>query len=194
MSTSIDSSTFLRGRLRGNGDVSFAGRIEGDITVQGELTIEASGLVGANVSATTVIARGAVRGDIVATESIVLEQGARVVGDVRAPRIVIEEGALVRGYVESGSAGTASKASSHTAKAAAPAFVSRPQASSPSHTKAAPPKAAPAPIPAPVPAKHAKPAQAASSKGAPPRGSVLAGRAPAPVVPVLKKGTKAKRR
>lgn len=178
MSTSIDKSTFVRGHLRGNGDITFAGRIEGDIAIDGELVIEASGLVGASVNATTVIARGAVRGDITATESITLENGARVVGNVRAPRITIEEGALVRGYVETGTS-TGSKPAARATATAREAVPARVVASAPAPKVA--PKAAPVPVPVMVPAKKAAPAKAV-------------GRAPAPVVPALKKGAKAKRR
>ena len=180
MSTSIDKSTFVRGHLRGNGDITFAGRIEGDIAIFGELVIEASGLVGASVNATTVIARGAVRGDITATESIMLENGARVVGNVRAPRITIEEGALVRGYVETGSSASSKPVARSTASAreAVPA-----RAAVPAPVAKAAPKAAPVPVMIPAKAASRVPAKAE-----------VRGRAPAPVVPALKKGAKAKRR
>jgi len=44
--------------------------------------------------------RGAVKGDLVGEHAVVLEDGARVVGDIRAPRVTIAQGALVRGYVQ----------------------------------------------------------------------------------------------
>jgi cytoskeletal protein CcmA (bactofilin family) len=44
--------------------------------------------------------KGEVRGDLVATRSAVLHPTARVVGNIRAPRLVIEEGARFSGSVD----------------------------------------------------------------------------------------------
>jgi len=148
------------------------------------------------VSARRIVVRGAVKGDLVASESIVLEEGARVVGDLRAPRIAIA-GGLVRGYVQSGDGQSAPRAAAKS--------VARPVA-----TKAAVVAAAPAPSaarPAQAsngsPAKKAAPpapqqvAHASRDRGNAPRAISLAGGGPAakhgppsPVVPSLKKGAK----
>jgi hypothetical protein len=106
-----------------------------------------------------------------ADEAILLEEGAKVVGDVRAPRVAIAPGGLVKGYVETGHAGEGKRTSHATTARAAPAPV-----------RHAPPPAKSAPAKVHAPAKPA-------AKG---RGLTLAGgKAPPPVVPVLKKGTKA---
>ena len=49
--TAIGRSSLVRGRIAGDGDLEIAGRVEGDVTVSGEVTIDATGLVAANVSA-----------------------------------------------------------------------------------------------------------------------------------------------
>ena len=94
----------MRGRVTGSGDLEIQGRVDGDVSVTGELTIDSHGLVGSNVNGRRLVIRGAVKGDLQADESIALEGGARVVGDVRAPRVAIAPGALVRGYVQTAGA------------------------------------------------------------------------------------------
>lgn len=173
--TVIGSGTFVRGRVSGSGDLEISGRIEGDVTCSGEVTVERDGIVGAGITARRIVVRGAVKGDLTADDALLLEAGAKVVGDLRAPRIAIAPGGLVRGHVQTGGAGSAKpRAAQSAARAVTPAAKS----------KAAPP---------PPPAKKAPPP--APSKGASKhRGAVLAGARvgpPAPVVPALKKGTKA---
>jgi cytoskeletal protein CcmA (bactofilin family) len=176
-STVIGRATVVRGRVSGSGDIEIAGRVEGDVVCSGEVIVDAGGLVAANISAARIIVRGAVKGDLTAEEALVVESGARVVGDLRAPRITIAVGGLVRGHVQTANAGAArpraatavaARASESTRAIAAPARVA---------AKAAPP----APASKSVMTNH-KPARAVAGTRQGP---------PAPVVPVLKKGTKA---
>ncbi len=202
--TVIGRSSFVRGRISGTGSLEIAGRVEGEVSVTGDLSVEATGLVAANLSALRITVRGgAIKGDLTAEEGIVLEAGARVVGDLIAPRVAIAEGALVRGHVQTGGAG-AHKSGAATKKQPAPFQRAAPQPSisgkngpvttrQPTATSIA---KAPPPAP-PPPAKKSAPANNAAPAHSMPRGSVLAGtrpqpnKAPAPVVPVLKKGAKA---
>jgi cytoskeletal protein CcmA (bactofilin family) len=162
----IGRGTKVQGRVSGAVDLEVRGFVDGEIAVGGDVTVEEHGLVGASVHARKLVVRGAVKGDLTGEESVVLEDGARVVGDVRAPRVTIAPGALVRGYVETGAAG------------AHPARTTRAQpAARPAPAPAA--KVAPAPKPAAKAAPAATPASAAQN-GQPRR-------PPPPVVPALKK-------
>src|SRR5688500_15862048 len=119
-SSTIARGTTIRGSLRGEGDLDIQGRVEGNVTVDGELVIGEAALVRSDVSARRVIVRGAVLGNVFADEAVVLEPGARVVGDLGAPTIGIRPGALVRGNVSTGAPGAAQRRAS-TASAARPA-------------------------------------------------------------------------
>jgi cytoskeletal protein CcmA (bactofilin family) len=165
----IGKTTRIRGRVTGDVDLEVHGFVDGEIAVGGDVTVDAHGLVGAGVRGRRLVIRGAVKGDLHGDEAILLEEGARVVGDVRAPRVAIAPGALVRGFVETGDGG------------GAPAKASRAQ-------PAARPVAAPARAAAPPPPKAAAPA-AAASKPAEKANAAHAGprRPPPPVVPALKK-------
>ncbi len=178
--TIIGRTSFVRGRITGPGDLDIAGRVEGDVEVEGDITVDTHGLVAANLTGRRLVVRGAVKGDLTASDGVALEDGAKVVGDVRAPRISIATGALLRGHVQTD--GTAAP----RARAAAPAAsAARPQArpaAAPARAAAAPQRSAAPAVVAKVEKKAEKPA--ASAARVAPKGP------PAPVVPVLKKGAK----
>ncbi len=103
----IGSGTVIRGTLRGSGDVEIEGRVEGVVDVQGDVTLQTTARVriedGA-LAGSRVTVRGAVLGSIRGETSVVLEDGARVVGDLVAPTIGIRPGGLLRGHVSTGDA------------------------------------------------------------------------------------------
>lgn len=177
VATVIGSSSFVRGRITGSGDVEIAGRVEGDVTCSGDVLVDAGGLVAANISARRIVVRGAVKGDLTAEDAVILEAGARVVGDLRAPRIAIAQGGLVRGHVQTGAAGAARpRAASAASRVATPAVAAKSVARIEQ-----------------VPAKKQTPAPTAraASSGNGERKAATRPGPPPPVVPVLKKGTKA---
>jgi cytoskeletal protein CcmA (bactofilin family) len=179
--TVIGRGTRIRGRVTGAVSLEIQGHVDGEVNVDGDVTIDAQGLVGANVNARRLVVRGAVKGDLTGEEAVLLEEGARVVGDIRAPRVAIAPGALVRGYVQTGGVSGAPRARAASTSAARPA---------------AKPVAAPAKVAAPVKVA-AKATTTTIAKTAP----VVARTAPIalsgarqgpppPVVPALKKGAK----
>ena len=103
--TVIGAGTRIRGRIHGDGDLVVDGFVEGDVKVNGEVQVGASGLVAASIEGARISVRGAVRGDLSATVSIHLEEGARVVGAIRAPRVSVASGALYRGVLHTAAPG-----------------------------------------------------------------------------------------
>jgi cytoskeletal protein CcmA (bactofilin family) len=180
--TIIGRAARIRGRITGAADLELHGFVEGEIAVGGDVTIGPQGIAGAAVRGRRLVVRGAVKGDLTGEDSILLEDGARVVGDVRAPRVAIAPGALVRGYVQTGDELPAPPRAVRAQPAARPAPVAAPVIERPAP---APPKVMAKPAPAPAP-----PARPAAAPVAAPR------RPPAPVVPVLKgaKGQIAKKK
>jgi cytoskeletal protein CcmA (bactofilin family) len=96
----IGSKTTVRGHVSGNQDLVVQGRIEGSVSLESQLTVEESATVEADVEASVATVRGQVRGPIVATRSMVLEATAKVAGKLKAPSIVIEDGAHFSGEIE----------------------------------------------------------------------------------------------
>lgn len=76
------------------------GRVEGSIALTAHLLIAGPALVAADIEADSVEIHGQVEGDVVAAEGITLREGARVVGNLRAPRVEIADGAQFKGAVE----------------------------------------------------------------------------------------------
>jgi cytoskeletal protein CcmA (bactofilin family) len=189
--TVIGRTTRVRGRVTGAVDLEVQGFVEGEIAVGGDVTIDTNGMVGAGIHGRRLVVRGAVKGDLVGDESVFLESGARVVGDVRAPRVAIAPGALVRGYVQTGDADAAGARAARAQPAArvAPAPVRTANNVPP----AVAPKAAAPPPSAKVGRPQAAPAGRAAAASP---GNAGARRPPPPVVPALRsaKGQIAKKK
>ncbi|MGZ6079918.1 MAG: bactofilin family protein [Myxococcaceae bacterium] len=100
--TVIGPSILINGKLTGDEDLTVRGRVEGELTLTKTLIVEPSGVVKANVTVKNAVVSGVVVGNIQATESVELTHEGRMVGDIRAPRVIIVDGASFRGRVDMG--------------------------------------------------------------------------------------------
>jgi cytoskeletal protein CcmA (bactofilin family) len=98
-SSVIGRGTVVRGSVRGSGSLEILGRVDGDVSVTGDISLGEDAAVKGNVSGVNVTVAGAVQGDVRGSEAVTLERGARVVGDLAAPRVGVMTGALVKGFV-----------------------------------------------------------------------------------------------
>jgi cytoskeletal protein CcmA (bactofilin family) len=87
----------LKGELSGSEPVVVEGSVEGSVRLTAELRVAPGGSVKAEVSAHTLVVAGEVIGNCQATEKVVIEASGRLTGNIKAPRIVITEGASFRG-------------------------------------------------------------------------------------------------
>ncbi|AWV89707.1 bactofilin family protein [Bradymonas sediminis] len=90
----------ITGRVSGDEDVNVQGTIEGTISLASHLNIEEGGRVVADVEADSIAVQGYLEGEIVAREIVQLLPGCTVTGNIRAPRINIEDGARFRGNID----------------------------------------------------------------------------------------------
>ncbi len=90
----------VRGTLVGEEDLIVEGRVEGGIALAGHLIVAEQGVVESDVEVVSIEVHGRVVGDIVASRSITIERSADVRGNVRAPRVIIRDGAAFHGRVE----------------------------------------------------------------------------------------------
>ena len=93
----VGSKTLVKGEISGQEDVVIQGRVEGSISVDKHLVVDAGGRVQASVRAAAIIISGEVVGDCHARERVELRSTGRLRGDIHAPRIVIAEGAEFHG-------------------------------------------------------------------------------------------------
>lgn len=193
----IGSATVVSGHVRGEGSLEISGRVEGDVTVTGNVVVGPSGRVRGNISATELTVSGQVQGDLRGSEVVLVERGARIVGDIASPRIGIAPGALVRGHVQTDGEPalaqvSAVKRPAVAARIGAPVPVPASLLKAPH--KAEPRRLEPARPPASPPASAAT-SVAAEAESAPVRPvKAEPRRPPPPVVPVISKGTKAKKK
>jgi cytoskeletal protein CcmA (bactofilin family) len=99
----IPAQTVVTGEVISDGDLSLHGKLTGTVSVrEGELVVEATARVRADLRASRIVVRGHVRGSLAATERIAIVSAARVEGALSAPVIVIEDGARFDGDVDMG--------------------------------------------------------------------------------------------
>ena len=107
----IGTSLTFEGTLSGLADVVVDGEVEGTIRLlESSLTVGASGRVNADIEVRNLTVLGHVTGKIVCLERMRLCSTGSIDGDVKAPRIVIEDGAVVHGSIEVVKTAAASKA------------------------------------------------------------------------------------
>ncbi len=97
--TIVGPAIAIRGRIDGEEDLRVEGRIEGSISLTETLYVEPSGVVIAEVEARDVVVSGVIIGDVTAVNSVTLNKGAKLIGNIRAPRLIIADGASFRGDV-----------------------------------------------------------------------------------------------
>jgi len=98
--TVIGSTIVIDGEISGDEDLVVQGTVKGRISLRENIHVEASGVVEANIETATITVEGTVTGDVVSSERAELKSNCRVVGDIRAPRILIADGASFKGNVD----------------------------------------------------------------------------------------------
>ncbi|MCA9706472.1 MAG: polymer-forming cytoskeletal protein [Myxococcales bacterium] len=98
--TVIGSTIVIDGEITGDEDLVVQGTVKGRISLRENIVVEESGVLEANVETATITIHGRVTGDIQASERTELKSNCRVVGDIRAPRILIADGASFKGNVD----------------------------------------------------------------------------------------------
>jgi len=97
----IGSGIKINGEISGNENILIEGRVEGRIMLSGnDVTIGKTGQVMADVSAKTIRVAGEVSGDLKAKERVVISGSGNVHGNVVAPRVVLEDGAIFKGSID----------------------------------------------------------------------------------------------
>src|SRR5882724_6281256 len=96
----LNSDVELKGTLKFSGELTFDGKLDGDIQSEGSLILGDNAVIKGNMNVTAVVVRGKVNGNINAKEKIDIKTKAELFGDIRAPKLVIEEGVTFVGKTE----------------------------------------------------------------------------------------------
>lgn len=146
--TVIGPGIRVNGRVQGEEDLHVEGWVEGSIELSETLHVSPQGIVVAEVRARDVVVSGVVVGNVTAADSVTLNPGAKLKGDISAPRVIIADGAAFSGNVAMGGEAPPARERRSAARArpaSTPRAAARPAAARP----AAPARAASAtPTPA----------------------------------------------
>lgn len=97
LNTIIGKESVVNGKLSIQNSVRIEGKVKGEISSTGTVTIGAKGEVEGDIMSVNTIVGGRVKGSIKATEKIILEANSILVGDLQAARLTIDEGAMFEG-------------------------------------------------------------------------------------------------
>ena len=98
--TIIGQGITIEGEVTSEDEVVVGGVVRGKLSIEGQLTIESEGVVEADIGAQSVSIGGSVTGNVTASERVDLLAGGRLVGDVKAARLTIADGASFKGNVD----------------------------------------------------------------------------------------------
>jgi cytoskeletal protein CcmA (bactofilin family) len=91
----------IKGQIFSREDLTIDGEIDGSVELQEHrLTVGPNGKVQAGVKAREVVVLGTIQGNVEATDKIEIRKDARLVGDIKTVRIVIEDGAFFKGSID----------------------------------------------------------------------------------------------
>jgi cytoskeletal protein CcmA (bactofilin family) len=100
-SATIGKAVKIVGQIFSKEDLYVDGDLEGTVeALEHKLTIGPNGTVHAGVKAREVIALGSIQGNVEAADKIEIRKDAKLVGDIRTARIVIEDGAYFKGSID----------------------------------------------------------------------------------------------
>lgn len=96
----IGASIVVKGNLTSSEDLTIAGQVEGNVTVREHtLVIAPRGRVRGDIIARTVAVHGEVTGTITADRKVEIGATGSVEGDIKSPRMVVDEGAVLHGRI-----------------------------------------------------------------------------------------------
>jgi cytoskeletal protein CcmA (bactofilin family) len=89
----------VTGSIRATGAVRIDGVVHGDVTGGDEIVVGALAEIHGNIAAERVLVAGHLHGHLVAPGAVLLAASAVMDGDVRTPRLTIEDGAVLNGHL-----------------------------------------------------------------------------------------------
>ena len=95
--TVVSRGMTLSGTLRGKGVVKVEGTVEGEVVLDGTITVSAPGVVKGPVTANIIRVFGKIQGNVTAKERLYLEKTGYLEGDIETAALVVEDGGQFNG-------------------------------------------------------------------------------------------------
>jgi cytoskeletal protein CcmA (bactofilin family) len=113
----IGPSIKIKGEVTGDEDLHIQGKVEGTIDLNShEVSVGQSGQVYADIKANVIKIDGEVTGDISGNEKVVISKSGNVRGNIVAPRVTLEDGAIFKGSIDMDPGDTAASKSPLTSQ------------------------------------------------------------------------------
>lgn len=97
----IGASIKINGDISGKEDLLINGTVEGTVDFrENYLVIGAKGNLNANVIAKNISVEGEIKGELRGGEQVTIKPSGRVIGDIRAPRVILNDGCQFKGSVD----------------------------------------------------------------------------------------------
>ena len=93
----IGENSYFNGRFMINGSLRIDGRFEGKYLQADQLYIGQNGKISTNINAVSVIIEGMVIGNINASNRVLLMPTAKILGDIKTPELIIQNGVILEG-------------------------------------------------------------------------------------------------
>ncbi len=91
----------INGDISGDENLIIEGRVDGKILLNAhQVDIGQNGRVNADITAQVITIAGKVRGDLTSTEKVVISRSGNVHGNIVAPRMTLEDGAIFKGSID----------------------------------------------------------------------------------------------
>ncbi|MEY4569752.1 MAG: hypothetical protein RLZZ398_1191 [Verrucomicrobiota bacterium] len=113
----LSTDVEIKGTVKFTNDLVVDGKIEGEITSDGNLTVGENARIKAEIKTATVVVYGKVHGNITAADRVELKASAEVIGDIKAKSLSIEAGAI---FIGKSTVGTPAQAIAQPATAQQP--------------------------------------------------------------------------
>lgn len=99
-STVIGAGITVEGEITSEEDVVVHGTLRGKLTTKDAVSVESGSLVEADLVGGPFTVSGTLTGNITSSDRVDLQTGAKVIGNVKATRITIADGAQFKGNVD----------------------------------------------------------------------------------------------
>jgi cytoskeletal protein CcmA (bactofilin family) len=96
----MNSDVEVKGNLKFAGELTFDGKLDGEIQSDGTLNLGENAVIKGNLNVNTVVLRGKINGNVIAKDKVDIKSKTELFGDVRAAKLVIEEGVTFVGKTE----------------------------------------------------------------------------------------------
>ena len=100
-SATIGKSVVIKGQIFSREDLVIDGEVEGSVeAIEHRVVVGPNGKVNAGVKAREIMVQGSIKGDVEAGDKIDIRREAKLIGNIKTQRIVIEDGAYFKGSVD----------------------------------------------------------------------------------------------